>query len=127
MGNEAVDLDRPDVVARLARHLVQHVRAVVERTTELLEEHGRIEEREVVRLQDPDPAELCELLHRRRGVRVEERARLAAKVVLLGGEREVHYRLLGSPSTRSATMLRRISLVPASIVFPRDRSCWYCQ
>ena len=32
------------------------------------------------------------------------------------------YRLLGNPRTRSATMLRRISDVPASIVFPLLRS-----
>src|SRR6187402_659827 len=32
---------------------------------------------------------------------------------------------LGSPSTRSATMFRRISEVPASIVLPRLRSWWY--
>ena len=37
------------------------------------------------------------------------------------------HRLLGRPSTRSAMMLRRISDVPASIVFPRERSCWCCQ
>ena len=35
-----------------------------------------------------------------------------------------HYRDLGRPRTRSATMLRRISDVPASIVLPRLRSCW---
>ena len=51
------------------------------------------------------------------------------ELVLLGGEREVHeaYRDLGSPSTRSAMMLRRISEVPASIVLPRLRSCSCCQ
>ena len=125
--HEPVDLDRPHVVARLARDLVQDERPVVEHAAELLEEHRSVEEREVVALQDPDPAELGELLHRRRRCRLEERARLAAKVVLLGREREVHQRLLGRPSTRSATMLRRISLVPASIVLPRERSCWYCQ
>src|SRR6185369_7599229 len=78
-------------------------------------------------LQNADPAERCELLHRGRRVRLEERACLAAQVVLFRAEREIHQRLLGSPSTRSATMLRRISLVPASIVLPRERSCWYCQ
>src|SRR5207253_122281 len=49
------------------------------------------------------------------------------KHVLFGGKREVHQRLLGRPSTRSATMLRRISDVPASMVLPRLRSWRYCQ
>src|SRR5947207_1580690 len=57
----------------------------------------------------------------------EDRPRLAPQLLLLVGEGEVHQRLLGSPKTRSAMMLRRISDVPASIVFPRERSCWYCQ
>src|SRR5436190_2201253 len=35
-------------------------------------------------------------------------------------------RLRGSPSTRSATMFRNTSEVPASIVLPRLRSCWWC-
>ena len=44
------------------------------------------------------------------------------------GEGGVHpQRLLGRLSTRSAMMLRRISEVPASIVLPRERSCWCCQ
>src|SRR5262249_58626504 len=127
VGHKAVDLDRPHVVARLRGDLVEHVRPVVERATKLLEEHCGVEEGEVVALQDPDPAELGELLHRRRRVRLEERTRLAPQVLLLRCEREVHQRLRGRPSTRSATMLRRISLVPASIVLPRERSCWYCQ
>ena len=56
----------------------------------------------------------------------EELLRGAPQHLLLVGEREVH-RLLGSPRTRSAMMLRRISEVPPSIVFPRERSCWRCQ
>src|SRR5689334_23888076 len=40
-------------------------------------------------------------------------------------QREVHQRLLGSPNTRSATMLRSTSEMPASIVLPRERSCWW--
>ncbi len=55
--------------------------------------------------------------------------------LLLLGEGEVHcgrscsdgQRDRGRPSTRSAMMPRRISEVPASMVFPRLRSCWYCQ
>ena len=125
--HEAVDLDRPDLAARLGGDLVQHERALVQHAAQLLEEHRRVEEREVLALQDPDPAELGQLLERRRRRRLEERARLAAEVVLLCAEGEVHQRPLGRPSTRSAMMLRRISLVPASIVLPRERSCWYCQ
>jgi len=83
MRHEAVDLDRPNLVARLACHFVQDIRAFVQRTAELLEEHRGIEEREVLSIQDPDPPEFGELLHRRRRVRLEERARLATKVVLL--------------------------------------------
>src|SRR5439155_20175366 len=127
MRDQAVDLDRPRLVPRLAGDLVQDVRPVVERTAELLEQHRRVEERELTRLQDSDPAELAQLLHRRRRVRLEEGARLAAEVFLLGCERGIHQPLRGRPSTRSAMILRRISLVPASIVFPRERSCWYCQ
>src|SRR6185503_13398017 len=85
----------------------------------------RLEER--LRLDDPDPAELLELRLRRRRVRLQERPGLAPQVLLLRREREVHQRLRGRPSTRSATMLRRISLVPASIVLPRERSCWWRQ
>ena len=51
-------------------------------------------------------------------------SRSALQLELLVGEREIHQRLLGSPSTRSATMLRKTSDVPASIVLPRLRSCW---
>ena len=58
------------------------------------------------------------------GVRGEERPRLRAQLVLQRREGEIHQRDLGSPSTRSATMFRRISDVPASIVLPRLRSCW---
>ena len=57
----------------------------------------------------------------------ERLARLAAKQLLFVGERELHQRDLGRPSTRSAMMLRRISEVPASIVLPRLRSCWWRQ
>src|SRR5205807_9126966 len=59
-------------------------------------------------------------------LRGEELPRRVAQHLLLVGEREIH-RLFGSPRTRSAMMLRRISEVPPSIVFPRERSCWRCQ
>src|SRR6266511_4105930 len=55
----------------------------------------------------------------------EHVASLAPQQLLVLRERELHpYRPLGRPSTRSAMMLRRISDVPASIVLPRERSCW---
>ena len=82
--HEPVDLDRPDVVARLAGDLVQDVRPVVEHAAELLEEHRGVEEREVLALRIPTQPSSRELLHGRRRVRLEKRARLAAKVVLLG-------------------------------------------
>ena len=47
-----------------------------------------------------------------------------AQQLLILGEGELHQRLRGRPSTRSAMMFRRISLVPASIVLPRLRNCW---
>ena len=57
----------------------------------------------------------------------EELPSLRPKHVLFFGESEIHYRLLGRPRTRSETMLRSTSDVPASIVLPRLRSCEYCQ
>src|SRR6266545_4534686 len=98
----------------LRRRLVEELRAAV-RAPRLLEQHGAVEE-----------AELGELVATPAAVR-EHRARLAAQQLLIVREGELHQRLLGRPSTRSAMMLRRISLVPASIVLPRDRSCWWCQ
>ena len=70
-----------------------------------------------------EEAELRKLVASPAAVR-EHVARLAPQQLLLLGERELHQRDLGRPSTRSAMMLRRISLVPASIVLPRLRSCW---
>src|SRR5207244_10621867 len=81
----------------------------------LLEEHRPVEE-----------VELCDLVAAPAAVH-EHAARLAAQVLLVLGEGELHQRLRGRPRTRSATMFRRISLVPASIVFPRLRSCWWLQ
>src|SRR5262249_50725598 len=63
---------------------------VVQRAPELLEQDGGVEEAELVAPENADPAERRELLERRRRVRLEEGPRLAAKVVLLGGEGEVH-------------------------------------
>src|SRR4029077_5462344 len=52
---------------------------------------------------------------------LEEGAGLRAELVLLRRETEIHQRLRGRPSTRSAMMLRRTSDVPASMVLPRLR------
>src|SRR6266545_2831716 len=60
----------------------------------------------------------------RQGV-AQVRARTVAQLTLLLAECELHYRLLGRPSTRSAMTLRSTSDVPASIVFARLRSSWY--
>src|SRR6185369_10601650 len=55
----------------------------------------------------------------------QEVARRAADLALVVGEVEVHAR--GSPSTRSATMFLRISVVPPSIEFARARRKRYVQ
>src|SRR5439155_1472049 len=65
-----------------------------------------------------------DLREARKGVTLlEKRAGLRAELVLFRREAEVHQRLLGRPRTRSAMMFRRISDVPASMVFPLLRSC----
>ena len=70
-----------------------------------------------------EEVELRDLVLRPPAVR-EHVARLAAQQLLLLGECKLHgQRPRGRPSTRSAMMLRRTSLVPASIVLPRERSC----
>ena len=136
MRDEPVDLDRPGVLVDLRQGGEDDRRrqegARVERPAGLLEQDRLVDEREtaaaaVLGNRDAEPAELAELRERRFRVRLEERTRFAAQLLLLLGEGEVHYRDLGRPSTRSAMMLRRISEVPASIVFPRERSCWCCQ
>ena len=101
------------------------VRPGVERPPQLLEQHRLLDEAEpgAARLLghgDAEPAQLGQLVPRRLAL-VEQRARLAAQLVLLFREGESHLDL-GRPSTRSAMMLRRISDVPASIVLPRVRS-----
>ncbi len=78
----------------------------------LLVQHGAVEE-----------AELGDLVLAPAAVR-HDVARLSPQRLLVFRERELHQRPLGRPSTRSAMMLRRISDVPASIVLPRERSCW---
>ena len=57
--------------------------------------------------------------------RAEQLARGLLDLVLVLGEVEVHAAApfrRGRPSTRSATMFLRISVVPPSIVLPRERS-----
>ena len=136
VGHEAVDLDRPRLLVDLGQRgeddRGRQERAGVERAAGLLEEDRLVEEREAAAAAllgngDAEPAEVAQLGERRLGVRLEEGAGLAPQLLLLLGEREIHQRLRGRPSTRSAMMLRRISEVPASIVFPRERSCWCCQ
>ena len=134
--DEAVELDRPGLVVDLGQRRQddggRQERAGVERPAGLLEQDRLVDEREPAAAAllgdgDAEPAQLAQLRERRVRVRLEERARLAAQLLLLLRERELHQRLLGRPSTRSAMMLRRISEVPASIVLPRERSCWCCQ
>ncbi len=144
IGDERPDRERParragrDLGSQVGRQRGQgerdrrEVRPVVQRASELLEQHRLLDEREACAAlllgdRDAGPAELGEIGPGRLRGGGEERARLLAKLVLLWGEGEVHQRDLGRPRTRSATMLRRISEVPASMVLPRLRSCWYCQ
>ena len=128
MRHETVDLDRPGVLVHLRQggedDRGRQEGAGVERAARLLEQDRLVDEREpaaaaILRNRDAEPAELAQLRERGVRVRLEERARLAAQLLLLLAERELHQRDLGRPSTRSAMMLRRISEVPASIVLPR--------
>src|SRR3954447_8966392 len=127
--DEAVQLD-----ASAAGH-VREVRAWIERVAHLLEDERLLDEPEIC-LCHVEPAQLCELrpavVLRTVPVAVERialsepRTRLRLQLLLDLVQREVHQRLLGRPSTRSATMFLRTSEVPASIVLPRERSCWWC-
>ena len=109
---DGLERERGELLVLRARVVEERLADV--RAARLLVEHGAVEERQL-RAGDlvARPAAVAERL-----------ARLAAQQLLLFRERELHQRLLGRPSTRSAMMLRRISLVPASIVLPRERSCW---
>src|SRR5262249_61658447 len=100
---------------------------------QLLEEKRLLDEAEPG-LRDVEPAELLELAPAvvlllpvtvEREAVGEPRARGLLQLDLLVREREVHQRDPGSPLTRSAMMLRSTSDVPASIVLPRLRSCWW--
>ena len=65
---------------------------------------------------------LGQLAHRLRLVAsLEKFPRGALDRLLIVGEVEVHQRMRGSPSTRSATMFLRISVLPPSIEFARAR------
>src|SRR5262249_1802700 len=126
----------------------REIRAWIERPPELLEKDRLLDEPQsraagLLRDGHAEPAEPGEVAPRAgvpagvgagelgdalpREALPEERARLAPELVLLGSERELHHRDRGRPSTRSAMMLRSTSDVPASIVFPRLRSCRNCQ
>src|SRR5207248_1459320 len=126
----------------------REVRTRIERVTKLLEHDRLFDEAQAgttLRLGDrrAGPSKTCELwpgrtvpaILRRGDLREapegvtlrEERASLRAELVLFWREAEVHQRLRGRPRTRSAMMFRRSSDVPASMVLPRLRSCWYCQ
>ena len=112
---------------------MREVSAGVERVSHLLEQQRLLDEAEP-RLGDVEPAELGQLapvvvlravpVPIEREALIEPGARMSLQLQLDVVEREVHYLLLGRPSTRSATMLRRTSELPASIVLPRLRSCW---
>src|SRR5581483_11754079 len=100
---------------------------------ELLEQQRFLDEAEPG-LRDVEPAELGQVapaVLAGHPVAVEREAvgqpgvRLLLQLELVLVQREVHQRLRGSPRTRSATMLRSTSEVPASIVLPRLRSCWW--
>ena len=95
----------------------------------MLLRHGRAEPAELgeIRPRGRVPALLRvrDLGHALQGQRVAQVvARAVAQLSLILAERELHHRLLGRPSTRSAMTLRRTSDVPASIVFARLRSSW---
>src|SRR5207249_3281627 len=100
---------------------------------ELLEQQRLLDEAEL-RLRDVEPTQLGELAPAivfRLPVAVEgetvgePRARVLLERELFAVECEVHQRLRARPRTRSAMMLRSTSDVPASIVLPRLRSCWW--
>jgi len=72
---------------------------------------------------NPGPAELAELRPKVLGFR-PCRQQITSGLgdrALLVVQLEIHQRALGRPSTRSATMFLRISVVPPSIVLPRER------
>ena len=122
-----------DVAVARHRRDVPEVEARVADVADLLEEQGLLDEAELG-LRDVEPAELRELspaivvglpVAVEREAVGEPRARLLLQLDLVVVEREVHQRDLGRPRTRSAMMLRSTSDVPASIVLPRLRSCWW--
>src|SRR5262249_15160431 len=124
--------DGRGAVIREASHVLEE-RARIERVPELLEQQRLLDEAEI-RRRDVGPAELFELrpavvlvlpVAVERELVPEPRARRALQLDLVVVQREIHQRLFGRPRTRSATMLRRTSDVPASIVLPRERSCWW--
>ena len=134
--HQLVERERPGLLGDLGQRGQddggRQERARVERAAGLLDQDRLLEEAEpgaapLLGDRDAEPAQLAQLGQSALRVRLEERARLAAQLLLLGVKATSTQRLRGRPSTRSATMLRRISEVPASIVLPRLRSCWCCQ
>ena len=92
VGHETVDLDRPRACrpppAERGGRPRSSGRAGVERATGFLEQDRLVDEREpaaaaVLGDGDAEPAELAELRERCVRVRLEERARLAAQLLLL--------------------------------------------
>ena len=123
-----------------------------ERVAHLLEEHGQLDDPEALAApllgqRQPGPAELGhlppaggvgavvaggDLPHPLRfEAGGEEVVGGLLDRLLLVGEVEVHgvrsYRILGRPSTRSAMMFLRMSVVPPSIELARERRKPYCQ
>ena len=137
IGHEAVDLGRPRLLADLGQRgeddRGRRERARAERPAVLLEEDGLLEEPEPAAAAllgngDAEPAELAQLARAapRGSPRGTTRASRRSSSCSGVNAKSISG-LRGRPSTRSAMMLRRISEVPASIVFPRLRSCWCCQ
>ena len=108
-------------------------RAVVERAPELLEEDGLLDEVEPAPpsssgIETPVQPSSASCAQVGSGVAARN-SRACSRSASCSGVKvkSISGSDFGRPSTRSATMLRRISEVPASIVLPRLRSCWCCQ
>src|SRR3954463_9807413 len=122
----------PVVVVRYRRD-VPEVEARVADVPHLLEQQRLLDEAEP-RVGDVEPAELLQLAPAivlclpvavEREAVGEPRVRRLLQLELVLRKREIHQRDLGRPRMRSAMMLRKTSDVPASIVLPRLRSCWW--
>ena len=110
------------------------VRAAVERAPELLEEHGLLDEGEARarrlprRSRRPVQPSSASSFHDGSGFAARKALACSRSASCSGvNVKSIRQRDFGRPSTRSATMFRSTSEVPASIVFPRLLSCWCCQ